>query len=422
LNVAVEGDAGDVVAGRIDGAATLAVSSHGPSSVPDSAPAAVPSQRASSGRRITLIDVASGRVRPGPAVPRDAVAFDVCGDGVVFVDGAGLVTASGQRLLAARPLLAVADDRLLVAASACPAAPDERVLVTAEGLLLVRVDPAGAVVDEARLLRLPQRARAYSGQEQRALRSERSYGAALSLYAPRLQSVDADGDGDRDLVALHEGHLAVFLRDNDRLGEVPVQRDLAALVRAGDDDLRVRLAPGRVLVGVSAGAMPEASRIVVVESAAGAPFSRVAFDRRVEGLALLLGADGAGRPIHAVLDTNLVAVSGVVLTGRVGLALHLGEAPPLALAAAADVRAGRIDGALPIVDVDLDGDARADVLDLGEPGRAVLRAAARGWDVAAVFDVPRFRSVVALPGAGVVALVGPVRAGRSTLTLLGRPR
>jgi hypothetical protein len=401
---AIDGDIGDVVGGTVGGEPVLAVSS-----------------ATAAGRRVTLVEVRTGRARPGPGVPVDAVGFDLCGDHLVFVDGAGLVDDTGRRILAAEPLLAIADPRTLVAAGACPA-PRERLLAVRDGLLVTGVDHEGAAVGAPRLLRFAARARAFSGQEQRGLRGERGYGAALSLYAPRVLAVDGDGDGNDDLVALHEGRLALFLREGGRLREQPVVRDLAALLRTGDDDLRVRVAPGRVVASVSAGAMPERSRVVVVDGTPAAPLSRVAFDRQIDGLALVLGVDPGGRPVHAVLDTSLVAVSGVVLTGRVAVALHVGDAPPTGLTAAADVRAGRIDGALPIVDVDLDGDGRADVLDLGLPGRAVLRPAARGFAEGAALVVPRFRTALALPALGVVALVGDARGARSTLTLVARRR
>ena len=425
--VSIDGEVQDVVEGVVDGAVSIVVSS------------------THKGRRLlTLVDPVSHKARPGPLVPDVAVAFAVCGGGLVFVDDRGLVDDQARRLVTRAPLLAVADPQALFSAELC--FDDERVLVTREGLWVGKVNKgADSVVDE-RLLVFAAQARAYSGRGPRSLRGERPYGQALSLYAPRLFSVDVDDDGDRDLVALHEGRLAVFRRGAAGLSTTAEVRDLYALLGvAADADLRVRFVGSRAHVSVSRGAVPESSRVVVVDGAAAGPFSRVASSRSIEGLAVLLGAR-IGGPIVARVDTSLVALSGVVLTGRVAVKIIIDGAEVLALTAAADVRGGKMEGALPIVDLDLDGDGVIDLLDLGEPGKAVLyrgearsRAAdrqlgadARGprvvdvdgtpraFERATEWAVPRFALVVPLPSSSSVALVSAPSKGKSRLTLLSR--
>ncbi|MDP2345885.1 MAG: hypothetical protein Q8O67_33405 [Deltaproteobacteria bacterium] len=444
--VEIEGEVQDVVEGVVAGVPTVVVSS------------------TSKGQRLlTLVDAKGAKKaqRPGPAVPPNAVAFAVCGGGVVFSDDRGLVDDQGRRVADKAPLLAVADPLALFAAELCPGAPgtpggDERVLATREGLLVVRVKD-GVVVDE-RLLVFPAQARAYSGRGPRSLRGERPYGQALSLYAPRLFDVDVDDDGDRDLVALHEGRLAIFRRQPAGLSTSAEVRDLFALLGASADaDVRVRFVSSRAHVSVSRGAVPESSRVVVVDGTRERPFSRVASTRTIEGLAVLLGAR-IGGPIVARIDTSLVALSGVVLTGRVAVKVIVDGAEVLSLAAAADVRGGKMDGALPIVDLDLDGDGVVDLLDLGEPGKAVLyqgvpRAMSRdrqldveapdrnnprsprsprsapvvdvdgtprAFEAATSWVIPRFTLVTPLPSSSSVALVSAPSKGKSRLTLLSR--
>jgi hypothetical protein len=320
------------------------------------------------------------------------------------------------------------------------------VLAVPEGLWITRLKD-GVVVDE-RLLPFPARARAYSGRSPRSLRGERPYGHALSLYAPRLFAVDVDDDGDRDLVALHEGRLALFRRTPAGLSTTAELRDLFALLGvAADADVRVRFLGSRAYVSVSRGAVPESSRVVVVDGTREQPFSRVASSRTIDGLAVLLAAR-IGGPIVARVDTSLVALSGVVLTGRVAVKVLIDGAEVLALAAAADVRGGKMEGALPIVDLDLDGDGVVDLLDLGEPGKAELYkgvprmlardrqlgAAAnprspavvdvdgtpRAFEAATSWVVPRFTLVTPLPSSSSVALVSSPVKGKSRLTLLSR--
>ncbi len=396
--VDIDGEVQDVVEG---GASSVVVSS------------------TSKGQRLlTLVDLGRKQARKGPVVPDNAVAYAACGDGVVFVDDRGLVDDHGRRVVEKAPLLAVADPQALFAAELCPSQADERVLLTREGLWVVRLRD-GAIVDE-RLLPLAASARAYSGRGPRSLRGERPYGQALSLYAPRLFSVDVDDDGDLDLVALHEGRLVVFRRGASGLQATAEERDLFALLGvAADADLRVRFVSSRAFISVSRGAVPESSRVVVVDGSSERPYSRVASTRSVEGLAVLLGARTSG-PIVARIDTSLVALSGVVLTGRVGLKISLASTEVLTLSAAADVRAGKMEGALPIVDLDLDGDGVVDLLDLGEPGQAVVyRGVGAGFQPSTSWTVPSFSLVAPLPLSSSVALVSGQR-GKSRLWLLTR--
>ncbi len=350
-------------------------------------------------RQLTFIDVATATTTPGPAVPATAIAFDLCSTGVVFVDERGLVSATGDVLLAQVPLLGVADPSLLPSTPVCPQA-GEYVLAVRGGLTVVRDA-------DVRTLRFTHHARSYSGTAGRSLRGERGYATAVSTYAPRLLSFDVDADGDLDLVATHERTLAIYRRGPDgTLGVTPQTRDLGSLLgAAAGADLRVHRGPGAsLLVAASDGPLPETSDVVVVGGTASAPLSAVTARHRVDGLAVVFGAHGT----HVVvgrMTTNLVALSGVMLTGKVSVELIVDDAPATTLPTVADVRAGRIDGALPVLDVDVDGDGDLDIVDLGEPGSArVLRNTSGSYIAEAAIAVPRIDRTHA--GVGRVVLLG----------------
>ena len=107
-----------------------------------------------------------------------------------------------------------------------------------------------------------------------------------------------------------------------------------------------------------------------------------------------------------------MALSGVVLTGKVPFELRRGDQALMTLPTVADVRAGRVDGALPVADVDLDGDGRLDVVDLGEPGRAVWWRGDGGAGATSTssLSIPRLDRAIGAPGLRRVVLIG--RSGK----------
>jgi len=373
-------------------------------------------------RRFTRVSSA-GALAAGPPVPTSAVVAGSCGGVVHVVDERGLVALGAKAagdvvVIAGAPLFGVADPTALPLVDLCPG-DQERLLFVAGGVMAATVAGDGTVVD-VRLLPFQHRARAYTGKPGRSLRGERPYAAALSLYAPHAMSLDVDADGDADLVLVHEARAVVFVRASDgRLSPTGQERDLFALARPSDvtfaQDVDVRATPvrGGLAVTLAAGAVPERTDVVVLQGDAASPLSRVVRRRVVAGLGQLVGDS-----IVARVDTSLVSLSGVVLSGRVSL-----ELSPLEQAAGrdevvwgslptvADVRQGRIDGALPVA-LDVDGDGKGDIVDLGEPGRAVWRRveADRLVEVAST-AVPRAELARALPGNRVVFIVG--RAGKA---------
>jgi hypothetical protein len=365
--------------------------------------------RTKSGRR-ELVRTDGRKVLGDPfLVPSDVVSVDACGaHGVVLQDRAGLRDLAGKRLLEGEPLLSHPDPQVLYAAQLCRG--DELRLVTRGGLLVA------APGRERVLLPFAHRARLYSGEVHRGLRPRRAYGAAVSLYAPRMIDADVDGDGAADLVLVHESRIKVFYRRAGALTALDaVERDLASIVGApADDDVRVLVHDldgdkrAELIVGTSNGPVPDRSSGWRVRT------NKRAFDRAPEllwqedGLVAPVGAHPAGLVVASV-DTSVVAIGAAILTGEVPLKIRVGRGPTLELTAIAGLRSGRMAGALPMVDTDLTGDGRNDLLDLGTPGRARLFMGTRagyGDAPTSSWNIPAFVHVVQLgPRAG-VALVG----------------
>lgn len=361
------------------------------------------------------------------AAPDDAVFVDACpSSGVVFADAKGLVNADGARVLEGRGLFTVPDPTALLVGDLCGKSGDgkgELRMPVVEGLLVKH----GATTVT---LPFPHDARAYSGRVHRGLRPDRGYAEALSLYGPRLFDVDVDGDGRTDLVAVREQRLFAWRRAKDGTLEEKalVQRDIGKMVGAGDDaDLRVRLVDvdgdKRVdaIVGVTRGAVPERSEAYVLTSAKE-PFSGARTLWKTDGVKAAIGNRGRTLVV-AEIDTSLVSLSAVVLTGRIPVKVSLDGKQSIAMQAKVDVRGGKMDGALPVVSVDFDGDGVADLLDLGEPGKAALhKGTADGFalDATQTWDVPAFVHVVPMPELPGVVLVSNPSKGKTRVATLTR--
>ena len=363
------------------------------------------------------------------AVPTGAIFVDACPDGrVVFADAEGLVSLDGARVLEGRALFTVPDPDALLVADLCGKSgggADELRCPVVDGIATLR--RGGMPVT----LRLAHDARAYSGRVHRGLRPDRGYAEALSLYGPRLVDADVDGDGATDLVAVREGRLTAWLRDGaGQLAAAPVvDRDLDAKLGAGADaDLRIRILDvdgdkkAEAVIGVTRGAVPERSEAWIVTGDAGGPFNAARALWRKDGLVAAIGNRGRGLVI-AEVDTSLVSLSAVLLTGRIPVKVSVDGGAPLAMQAKVDVRGGKMDGALPVVSVDFDGDGAPDLLDLGEPGRAGLHlATATGFalDADVEWDVPAFVHVVPMPELPGVVLVGAPARGKTRVAVLTR--
>lgn len=369
------------------------------------------------------------------AAPRDAVFVDACpGGGVVFADAKGLMNGDGTRVVEGRGLFTVPDPTALLVGDLCGKSGDgkgELRMPVVEGLLVKRGASASASASTI-TLEFPHDARAYSGRVHRGLRPDRGYAEALSLYGPRLFDVDVDGDGRTDLVAVREQRLFAWRRTKDGTLEQKalVQRDIGKMVGAGDEaDLRVRLVDVDgdkkvdAIVGVTRGAVPERSEAYVLTSSKpGEPFGAARTLWKADGVKAAIGNRGRALVV-AEIDTSLVSLSAVVLTGRIPVKVSLEGKEPIAMQAKVDVRGGRMDGALPVVTVDFDRDGITDLLDLGEPGRAALhKGTADGFalDATQTWDVPAFVHVVPMPELPGVVLVSNPSKGKTRVATLTR--
>ena len=392
-------------------------------------------------RELLRLDAATLQERGRVRAPNDATFVDACpggaGDVVVLADPRGASSSDGARLVDAASLFAVADPSTLAVGDLCGKTGDgagELRLPIRDGLAVARAGGPPSV------LAYKHAAKAYSGRASRGLRPDRAYAEALSLYAPRFFDADVDGDRRTDLVAVREGRLQAWLRGADGgLARAPAAtRDLARTVGApAEADLRVRVADvdgdgrGDAVVGVTEGAVPEKSEAWLVPSTArglfdGAP--RLLW--RKEGLLVPLDVvvrQGRAHVVAAGIDTSLVSLSTVVVTGRLDLRVALWrdgasrDDGSLVLSAALDVRGGRMGGAMPVTAVDFDGDGRTDLLDLAQPGRAALHLgvdAGYASSPATTWSVPAFHHVVPMPRARAVLLIGAPRKGKTTIAVL----
>lgn len=374
--------------------------------------------------RVTRTGTSAGAAR---AVASSAIFVDACPDGrVVYADANGLVDEAGARLIDGRALFTVPDPTALLVGDLCGKAGQ------GEGELRLPVVDGIAVrgTKGATVLPFAHDARGYSGRVHRGLRPDRGYAEALSLYGPRFFDVDVNGDGASDLVAVREARMVAWARGPQGLSSSPlVDRDLGPMVGAGDEaDLRVRLvdvdgdARAEAVVGVTRGAIPERSEAWLIDGPAGKPLSTGKRLWSREGLVAAIGNRGRSLVV-AEIDTSLVSLSAVVLTGRIPVKVGLENQEPVAMQAKVDVRAGRMDGALPVVSVDWNGDGVADLLDLGEPGLAALHlGTATGFalDADESWTVPAFVHVVPMPALPGVVLVGAPRGGKTPVAILTR--
>lgn len=382
----------------------------------------------SKGRHLERLFPAAGAGARVVAVPRTATFVSACRDAsgaetLHFVDDQGVVNAAGTRVLSARPLTRVPDPAQLFVADLCPRALDgELRLPVEEGVLVAARDGVSTT------LPFDHRARAFSGRMHRGFRPARTYAAAVSLYAPRLYDVDVDGDGALDLVVSHEERMVVFPRRGGRLVKEPlVEIDLGrALGLKSVEDVDLRTLVGDVdgdrradlVIGVTAGALPERSATWLLSTArGGAPLGARAQILEGEGLIAPLAIvtrRTAPHVLFADVDTSMMSLGAVLLSGSVDVQTSLRDATGArrkgpVLGAAVDVRRARMVGALPIADVDLDGDGVSDLFDVGIPGRAfVYRGTPDGYESAPAFElsVPTFEHIVSLKDERTIVLVG----------------
>jgi len=374
-----------------------------------------------------------GRSLKRRAVPRDAVLAAVCpADGGyrgVLADARGLVTQAGERLVDAardghKALFAVPDPERIHFAPLCVTVDGvvEYRFFTERGLLVVRGDAV-------RSLAFTHRARSYSGGQHHGFRSEKGYAAAASIYVPHLHDVDIDADGDTDLVLRHEDEITVFARGPDGalearpLAEIDVS---LALGLKGDEAMNLIVDDvdgdrrADVVVGVAPGLLAEESSGWVLASSAKGPFSHPRRLWTATGLRIPVAVvhrpdDGAARTlVTARVDTSIMALGRALVSSSLDVKIAYADlegserAEGPALVADVDIRRGEMAGALPIFSVDLDGDRRPELVDVGRRGQArVHRGTTAGFERSSTWshEIPSFAFARAAPSSGAVVFV-----------------
>jgi hypothetical protein len=395
---------------------------------------------------VTLTTKGAGSLTPAPS---GTISVASCGprhERLVFATADGLVDASGKLLLGGQALFVLPDDEHFYVAQLCGeqgAAAEELRLVVRDGLKVQQPGDAQPVT-----LAWRHTGRTYSGRVHRGLRPARPYAAATSVYAPHLVDGDVDHDGALEVIAQHEGRLAIYRRGKDGklLPQPAAEIDLYASSGGAGGDLRVHFGDldddGRLdaVVGRADGPLSERSTAWWLHSTAGGLLNsstRLWDDEGLVAPLALITRPRSARDPHSgsavlatALDTNLVAMGGVLLSGNLKVPLRLRRvvgrdqkllsAPGPEVGIQLEVRAMKTSGALPLASVDLDGDGLTDLLDLGSPGQArVYRGTRQGFaSDPEVFEVPPFVHVVPLPALHTVVLIGEPNKGNTRVTWL----
>ena len=303
-------------------------------------------------------------------VPNDALLVDGCAKGVVFAKPNGLFDQSGNALIGGQAIFPTADAASLFVYPLCSKhVSNEYWLPTAKGIL---VSQKGAQV----LLKSRQRPRAYAGSDHRGLRAQRSYGAALSLYAPLLYEADLNGDGEIDLLAVHDGSAALFLRNNGRLSSKGIYADLNTLTKARGREVRVHLRDTKVWVSLTLGTIPKKTTLVELKA-----------NESALQIATSFSDAGFLAPLHEGewtfhVDTSVLAMGKVLMTQTLPLSLrNAAQQDVLSLSIDADLSRSRINGSFPRAGFDVDGDGTKDLIDLGRNKQVrIFRGKGKGFE------------------------------------------
>jgi hypothetical protein len=375
--------------------------------------------------------------------PQNAVFFDACprglekGDRLVFVGPGGLFDEAGNPLIEKQSLYVLPDPRGLKAAHLCAKegkARGELRLLGPEGLWV-----RGTSQTEAMLLPLTMRSRAYSSRLKKGVGPDKPYGNALSVYVPHFIDADMDGDGQTDLVTVHEGDVHLFLRSESGALAPALHLDLHAKLNVPDDaNIRVFVTnfdgdkSSELVVALSQGLLPKRTRVFRVElfpTGTDASAVESLWDKEglVHPLGVVKGKEGDGLFVYTLPTGTLSFMKGMV-TGEVPLRFSQWFPSDRRLSGLyevqteADLWKGRVNGALPVLGIDFDGDGRGDLLDLALDRTArIFPGGENGISGRAQhqFKVPAFETLRALPDVGAALMWrGATRRGKTRISVI----
>jgi hypothetical protein len=365
--------------------------------------------------RVSVYRARGGRVEPKPAqvldLPKRTVAFDVgdaTGDGradllLLMGDGVWCLPGLEGDRLAAEPVRLV-EVMTLAALPHEDRVPPMRLLVPLgpggrPGLLIptVPIGPMSLYLADkkgryrlAAMLRIPFRTNLYTEAED--MRSSRDFSALFQMILPRFDVLDSNADGLPDLIFFHQDAVAVFrarkggrfeeradlrqsfglLTDRERVRRGTHIRGSAADFNAdGRADLMFNKSSGgiadtrsqvRVYLARADGDFATGPDLTITSDGYGA------FSQTVD-------VDGDGRDdlVRPYVEMGIMAMSRVLLTGKIPVDFHLHLTPQgrvqerstavLSVSFAVDFKANQdLSGLYPIFGTDFTGDGQPDVV------------------------------------------------------------
>lgn len=374
---------------------------------------------------------ATSAPKPAPPPPAQAIGMDLCRgpEGEwrpVFIGAHGILSAAGETLLAGESLFPIADPETLLAVPTCDDGGETWLLFTRAGLRIRH--PTGQTQE----LQLPPDVRSFSGQKQLGFRNLPAYGAALSLYLPRVEWLDANGDGKTDLIIRRQNAFDVFYREPTGLfASAPRTLDFAV-----DLNVPPGLTPHPIWVNIHGDGRSEL--VLALTEGLSTEQTRVwwvSLDA-VEGKPLrsreLLSKPGLWLPVARVrrereerllvlsVNTGLPALATSLLTGEVAIETWLlpNIAAPLVpvhtFHPRLELRGEKRIGSQPIATIDFDGDGWNDLVDLSEDRTVVwFRGERAGFakEPSGRLAISRFSQHIVLPKANGLVLLADMPDG-----------
>lgn len=290
-------------------------------------------------------------------IDRGDLALAPCGPrGIVFIDGQGVRSKEGKRLIDASPIFSGGDVDEVRFLSLCSAAGEIR-LPTAKGIVVL-----GASAKTPHALSFRPVMRSYGGRSSVGL--PRAYAAAWTTYLPQMLDVNVDADPEIEFVLIDETRIFIFDRDQSgtlRRAPSRVVRHRQAFSKglAKGASTRVLLADvdadGRAeaIVSQFESVFSKRTEAAVVDlSGTASRSTRVRPLFVHDGFSVILGA-AQKRIYFAHLDTGAMALTSAIVSGQVSVAVKsiaVGDEDGETLASAAldvDVPRAKLLGTLP---------------------------------------------------------------------------
>lgn len=308
-------------------------------------------------QELVRVDKKGQTVGSRSVIRRDALALTACGPrGILVVDGQGIRSEDGTRLIDAAPIFSGGDVDEVRFLSLCDGKGEIR-LPTVKG---IRVLGAGAT--SAHELSFRPVMRSYGSRSSAGL--PRAYAAAWTTYLPQMYDVNVDADPALEFVLVDETRIFIFDRaKNGTLGRAPTRvvrhRHAFSKGLSAGASSRVLLADvdgdGRAEAIVTQfesvfSKKTEAAVVDLSGTASKTTRTRTLFAH--DGFSVILGV-AQKRVYFAHLNTGAMALTGAIVSGEVSVdvrSIALGEEDGTSHATATlavDVPRAKLLGTLP---------------------------------------------------------------------------